>query len=128
MMRCAACGADNPEEAKRCAACGERTGRKPRRRESVDDNRGPFNGGSDAPPSLGLRAYRCAIYGLIPFVGLALGPAAIVLALLAWREGRRDPAAKGNGYVGFTLLLGSVILLCNAAGLVLIVMGWMGGP
>jgi hypothetical protein len=124
-MRCPACGVDNPEEARRCAACGERTARKPRRRDPADDNDGPFARG-DARPTPALRAYRCAVWGLIPLVGLVLGPAAVVLALRTWRESRRDPEAKESNYPVIALLLGLAILLCNGAGLALMIFGLMG--
>ncbi len=127
-MRCPACGAENPEQAKRCTACGERTARKPRRRDPVDESDTPFAKGSDSPLAPALRAYRCAVYSLIPFAGLVLGPVAVVLALLAWRAGRRDPAARGNGYVVVALGLGLVTLLCNGAGLALMALGWLGTP
>ena len=128
-MRCPACGAENPEDAKRCAGCGERTARRPRRRDPSDEPDSPFaRRPEDAPPSLALRAYRCAIYGLIPFAGLLLGPVAVVLALRAWREARRDPVGRGNTYVIIALTLGLAVLLCNAAGVALMVMGLTGAP
>jgi hypothetical protein len=127
-MRCAACGADHPAEAKRCPACGERTNRKPRRREPVEEIDSPFGRRTDSRQATALRAYRCAVFSLIPLAGLLLGPAAVVLAVIAWREGLRDPAAKANGYVVAALLLGLAALLCNAAGVVLMVMGLTGGP
>jgi hypothetical protein len=126
-MRCPACGADHSAAAKRCPTCGERTGRKPRRREPVEEIDSPFGRRADSRQAGALRAYRCGIFSLIPVAGLLLGPAALVLAVMAWREGRRDPAAKGNGYVLAALVLGGVTLLCNAAGLVLIVMGLASG-
>src|SRR4051794_34753531 len=122
IMQCPSCGAENPAEAKRCAACGERTNRKPRRRDPIDDADSPFGGRPGERPPTALRAYRYGVYALIPFVGLVLGPVAIVLALLAWREGRRDPAARSSGYVVIALLLGSVALLCNGIGVALMVM------
>jgi hypothetical protein len=120
-MRCPACGAEIAAEARRCPACGERTARKPRRREPIDDE-GPFGDWGESRPSTAQRAYRCAVYSLIPLAGLVLGPVAIVLALLAWREGRRDPEARDIGHVLIALLFGLVTLLCHGAGLVLIVM------
>jgi hypothetical protein len=122
-MRCPACGADHPAEAKRCPACGERTNRKSRRREPVEEIETPFGPRTDSRQAGALRAYRCGVFSLIPLAGLVLGPAAIVLAVMAWREGRRDPAAKGNGYVVAALALGLATLLCNAAGLALMAMG-----
>jgi hypothetical protein len=125
-MRCPACGAENPEEAKRCAACGERTARKARRRDPGDDIDTPFAMRPDSPQAPAMRAYRFAVYSLIPLAGLLLGPVAIVLALLAWREGRRDPEARGEGYVVAALALGLAALLCNGAGVALMVLGWVG--
>jgi hypothetical protein len=121
-MRCPACGTENSAEAKRCTACGERMARRPRRREPADENDSPFG----RRPTPALRAYRCAVYSLIPLAGLLLGPAAIVLAALAWRAGRRDPEARGNGYVVIALVLGAVTLLCNGLGLALMVRGLFG--
>jgi hypothetical protein len=101
--------------------------RRPRRREPADENDSPFGRRSDdARPTPALRAYRCAVYSLIPLAGLLLGPAAIILAVLAWRAGRRDPEAKGNGYVVIALVLGAVTLLCNGLGLALMVRGLFG--
>jgi len=114
--------------AKRCPSCGERMGRKARRREPVEEIDSPFARRTDSRQARALRAYRCGVFSLIPVAGLLLGPAALVLAVMAWREGRRDPAAKGNGYVLAALVLGGATLLCNAAGLTLIVMGLTGGP
>jgi hypothetical protein len=125
-MRCPACGAENPEDAKRCPACGERTARKARRRDPGDDTDTPFAYRPDSPLAPAFRAYRCAVYSLIPLAGLLLGPLAVVLALLAWREGRRDPEARGNGYVVAALVLGFATLLCNGAGVALMVIGWVG--
>jgi zinc ribbon protein len=125
-MRCPACGAENPEGAKRCAACGERPGRKSRRRDTGDEAETPFGARADSPMAPALRAYRCAVYSLIPLAGLLLGPAAIVLALLAWREGRGDPEGRGTRYALIALALGLVTLLCNGAGVALMVMGWLG--
>src|SRR5207253_2004978 len=105
-MRCPACGAENPEEARRCAACGERVAKRPRRRDPFDETDTPFGKRADSRPAAALRAYRWGVYSLIPLAGLLLGPLAVVLALLAWRQGRRDPAAKENRYVLIALLLG----------------------
>jgi zinc-ribbon domain len=125
-MRCPACGAENPEGAKRCTACGERTARKARRRDPGDDAETPFAPRPDSPLAPAMRAFRWGVYSLIPGAGLVLGPIAVVLALLAWREGRRDPEARANSYVIAALALGLAALLCNAAGIALMVIGWMG--
>jgi len=125
-MRCAACGAENATEAKRCPACGERVTKKSRRRDAVEDPDPPFGKRVDPRQAAALRAYRCGIYSLIPLAGLLLGPAAIVLAIRAWREGRRDPERQAPVYVVGALVLGLTTLLCNGAGVALMVIGLSG--
>ena len=97
--------------------------RKPRRREPVDETDDPFGGAHDSRPTLAVRAYRCAVYSLIPIASLVLGLLAVILALRTWRESRRDPDSKDSSYVRTALALGLLTLLCNAGGLVLMVMG-----
>jgi hypothetical protein len=125
-MRCPACGAENPEGVKRCANCGERTNRKPRRRDPGDEIETPFNPRPDSPTAPAMRAYRWAVYSLIPLAGLLLGPVAVVLAVLAWREGRAEPEDRGTRYAVVALVLGLTTLLCNGLGLAMMVLGWMG--
>jgi hypothetical protein len=124
-MRCPACGAENPADARRCAACGERTAKKPRRRDTPDEADTPFGKRTDARAATALTAYRYAVLSLIPLAGLVLGPVAIVLAVLAWRQARRDPAVKSGSYAVVALLLGTATLIANGVGLALMVMGLM---
>jgi hypothetical protein len=122
-MRCPGCGADNPADAKRCASCGERLARRPRRQEAVEEADTPWGKRTDSRHRTALNAYRYGVFSLIPFVGLVLGPVAIVLALLAWRQARGDPSITRSGHVQVALLLGTVTLLANGIGLALMVIG-----
>src|SRR5262245_31725222 len=100
--------------------------RKPRRRELDDESDTPVGGPDDSRPTPAVRAYRCAVYSLIPIIGLVLGLLAVVLALMAWREAHRDPTTKESSYVRTALALGLVTLLCNAGGLVLMFTAFVG--
>src|SRR6516225_1378821 len=95
-MRCPACNAEGPDGATTCAACGAALTppgrRKPRRRGSGDEPDSPFSPYVEGPNRPTLRAYRLSVYGLVPGVGLILGPLALVLALRARRRAQADPA------------------------------------
>ncbi len=115
-MRCAACGTEHAAEVKRCPACGERPSRKVRRRDAVEDPDPPFGKRVDPRQAAALRAYRCGIYSLIPLAGLVLGPVALLLALQAWREGRRDQEKQAPAYVGGASSWGSSRSCATASG------------
>ena len=129
-MRCPGCGADNPAEARRCASCGEKLARRPRREEIPDESDSPFGKRSGARHPTALTAYRYGVFSLIPFVGLVLGPVAVVLALAAWRQAGRDPSVRRSGHIRAALILGTATLLANGIGLALMVLGLTsdGGP
>jgi len=73
------------------------------------------------------RAYLCAVIGLIPGVGLLLGPLAIILGIFGRRDALRDEHQRGLGHAYVSRLLGGVELACNAAGMMLIAIaqGWL---
>jgi hypothetical protein len=96
-----------------------RSSRKRRRSESHDEAETAFGN----PPTPALRAFHLGLYSLIPVAGLFVGPVAIVRALAAWRQRHGAATAAEKGYIGAALVLGVSALLCNAAGLVLMVLG-----
>ena len=77
--------------------------------------------GARAP--LEILAYRCAVLGLIPFVGLLMGPAAVFLALLASRRSRANRPGNSPVHARAALILGSLVLFTNWLGLALILLG-----
>ncbi len=121
-MRCSACNAENPAGAAKCSSCGAELKRRPRRRAPSDESGTPFKAG-DTRDRGALTAYRCAIYGMVPLAGLVLGPAALVLGLLAWRrvKAANDPASAGPA--GAAIVLGSLVMVTNWVGVALIVIG-----
>jgi hypothetical protein len=122
--RCQSCQADNPAGAARCEACGARLGPKPRRRGGPEDLATPFSAQADPRDREAQIAYRVCVYGLIPGLGLLLGPLALLLGLRTrWRYRHDAEPFKAAGTANAAVLLGSLLALTNWAGLVLMVLG-----
>jgi hypothetical protein len=121
-LRCPSCNADNADDARKCSACGTRLGRRPRRRPTDDET----NLGESGPlvNRATRRALRCAVCGLIPLVGLFLGPVALVLGILAYRTEKAGPPIKGRSPALGVVTLALFILVTNWAGLLLMIYGW----
>jgi hypothetical protein len=60
-----------------------------------------------------LAAYYLGIVSLIPLVGMLLGPAAVVLAILGLRFVKANPTAKGTGHALVGIILGGLTTLAN---------------
>jgi hypothetical protein len=120
-LRCPSCQADNTDDARQCASCGGKIARRPRRRAAdPDDVEGR---GSTLGSPVTAAAFRCAVYGLIPGLGLVLGPAAVVLALLGYRQERAGPPRKGRSPALGVLTLGAAVLVTNWVGVLLMIYG-----
>ncbi len=74
--------------------------------------------------SRAVAAYRYAIFGIIPLVGLLFGPAAVVFGVLGWREARGDSRTQGSGFAVAAVVLGLLELLTNGLGLTFMWIGW----
>ena len=107
-MRCPACNAENERETGRCVGCGAALARRPRRSRAVpDDSDTPFSGPFEAANLPALRAYWVGLLGMIPFVGLVLGPAALGLWLWAKRKSRGNARFTAHSPLLAALLLGA---------------------
>ena len=62
------------------------------------------------------RAYVCALVGLVPGLGLLVGPPAILFGVLGRRSAHRDEFKRGLGHAYVSRLAGLIEFLCNAAG------------
>ena len=122
-MRCPACNAVNARDAAQCDACKEPLRRRARNRAAVDDSDAPFGARAEGSNLPALLAYRLSLFGLIPVVGLVLGPAAVVLAIWARWKGRNDPAFTAIGPVFAAVILGSLDALTNWGGVVMMGLG-----
>jgi len=122
-MRCPACNAVNARDAAQCAACKEPLKRRPKRRATLQDSDSPFGAKPEGSNLAALFAYRLSLFGLIPIVGLALGPASVLLAGWAWWKGRNDPAFSALGPLVAAFILGSLDALTNWGGVLLMAFG-----
>lgn len=61
--------------------------------------------------------WQAAMWGLIPVAGLALGIIAVALGALGYRRVRRRPDDLGIRHAVGALILGSIEILVNLAGL-----------
>lgn len=88
-----------------------------RREEEEDDFEEPESTGVESlipyKNPLGLSAYYCGVFSVIPIVGLLLGPAALILGLLGLRYSSKHPTAKGGGHAITGIVLGSLTALAN---------------
>ena len=71
-------------------------------------------------------AYRVAMVGLIPLLGIVLGPAAIALGVLARIRRRRQPEIEGVNFANAAIVIGMFDLVFNAAGIACLMrgLGW----
>lgn len=52
------------------------------------------------------RAYLCAVVGIVPPLGLLLGPFALVFGYLGFRFAKTDPESRGLGHAFLSMILG----------------------
>jgi hypothetical protein len=122
-MRCPACQAENLDDAGACSACGTALVPRPSRRVRRGASDSALGDTSGKKKGLAWTAYRCSVVGLIPFVGLLLGPIAFALGFLAWSRGQGEPLQKGIGPALAGMLLGGLVALTNWLGLALMIYG-----
>jgi hypothetical protein len=62
-----------------------------------------------------LIAYYCGVFALIPCLGLALGPVALILGILGLNYKKKNPSAGGTGHAIAGIVLGTVVLFGHLA-------------
>lgn len=68
-------------------------------------------------------AYLCALFGLIPIVGLALGPVAVFYGRRGFRAAHGESDGNGLGHSFVSMVLGTLEFLANGIGLPLLARG-----
>jgi hypothetical protein len=125
-MHCPACDAPVPAQAPRCAECGDKLSRRQGRRRLEEEDE---EGAERVVPHKNLtaiRSYHVGVIGLIPGLGLVLGPVALALGVFGVRYGKANRAARESGHAAVGILLGALELLFNGAGLILMLIGLRG--
>ena len=100
--------------------------RRPRRRELLDEG-GVFGSFTPWKNPAAVYSYAVGLAGMTPVLGLLLGPAAIVLGLVGHARLRRNPEIKGLSFIRAGIVLGTLDLIVNVAGVTCILIGWLGG-
>ena len=67
-----------------------------------------------------LAAYYCGVFGLIPGIGVILGPIALILGILGLRYASEHRKAKGSGHAWAGIILGVLGPLATVAVIILI--------
>ncbi len=98
-MQCPQCQAPLAAGAKRCSSCGQ----------TIRAYGGPPPVGGDATGGLipyknapALTAYYLGLFSILPFLGIPMGIAAVVLGVMGLKKLRAEPRVKGktHAYVG----------------------------
>jgi hypothetical protein len=118
-MRCQACEAENGEQQKECQQCGARLARPSRRREIQNVHN------AWASDRLDDRAFRIAIWGLIPPLGLILGPWSLVQGIVSVRRARAAGEMGRTTAMTAAIAIGGAETLCCYLGVSLMLMGLM---
>src|ERR1043166_827303 len=90
----------------------------PRRRrlEDEEEETGDVTGGIiPYKNAMALSSYYCGVFGLIPILGVVLGPLAMTLGLLGFRYANRHPKARGKPHAIVGLILGLTTLSYHVA-------------
>jgi hypothetical protein len=98
---------------------------EPARRRKNDRSEVPVSFLPDGNPHA-RRAYLCAVVGLVPGLGLVLGPLAVVFGVLGHRAALRDEFRRGLGHAYVSRLMGAVEFVFGVAGWLSLVkaVGW----
>ena len=92
--------------------------------EATNTTQGDATGGIipyKNPPALA--AYYCAVFSLVPILGLVLGIPAIVLGVLGLRKRKTNPVIKGTAHAWIGIILGGLFTLIWGAAIVMMVVG-----
>src|SRR5262245_46865151 len=95
--------------------------KKPRRNRVDEESDSPFAESASPQTRAAVRAYRYAVFGLIPGAGLVLGPAAVFLGMWARRKGKSDPHYRGRSLARAAILLGVGLWVTTWAGAYLMI-------
>jgi hypothetical protein len=109
----------------KCAKCGAALSRRIKRRGVAEDSDTPFGGPVEPANRSAIWAYRVAVLGLVPGLGLVLGPASFVWGLWARLRGRRNSEFTARGPANAAILLGILNSLTNWLGITLMIRSLM---
>jgi len=123
MPKCLKCGAEMPPRATICAVCMTRAPSAGVAAEGGDATGGiiPYKN----PPAL--VAYYLGLFSILPFLGLPLGIASLVLGLKGLKKRRENPAVSGAVHSWIGIGCGGLSILIWGGGLVLFLIASVSG-
>ena len=86
---------------------------RPRRRRRRDRSENPTGGLIPYENGMALAAYYCGVFGLIPALGLILGPLALIFGIVGLRNKSRNPERGGTAHAIVGIVLGTLATLGN---------------
>lgn len=114
-MFCTKCGKESTGEAERCPSCGY-----PLKGPAYSEaSGGEFGGLIPYKNTSALIAYYCAVFALIPCVGIPLGIAGVFLGVRGLRFADEHSSSSGKAHAWIGILLGGFCALANLVGVVL---------
>lgn len=97
---------------------------RPRRRRRRDDEyENPTGGLIPYENGFALAGYYCGVFGLIPGLGLILGPLALIFGIVGVRNKSRHPERGGTAHAIVGIVLGTLATLANWIVAILILIG-----
>jgi hypothetical protein len=70
----------------------------------------------DSPNPTARFAYLCSLWAIVPFLGLVLGPAAVLIGIVGRVYERAQPSTRGSGQARAAIVLGVLTALTNWLG------------
>jgi hypothetical protein len=135
-MQCPVCRTDNDATQQICRQCKASLAapatttpptRRRRRPRSEDKSETPFSPYAEGLNRDAQWVYRLSLIGLVPFVGLLLGPLSAVLASRLRRKAKDDPGFTAHFLVRAAVAFGILTALTQWAGLALMVLSFVFG-
>jgi hypothetical protein len=78
----------------------------------------------DSPNPTARFAYLCSLWAIVPFLGLVLGPAAVLIGIIGRLFERAHPSTRGSGQARAAIVLGLLTGLTNWLGVYFLLRGF----
>lgn len=119
-MYCAKCGTRHGDNDYRCAQCGALLHDEPPAPVVAvsDPTLGGLIPARNIPSVIG---YYLSVFSLVPFLGLLLGPAAVVFGVVGLVRASRVPEAKGKIHSWAAIILGGLTSLAHIVFIVMVI-------